>query len=655
MFKDKYRKDNEKIEIPKATDNYIKQRLKDANNSADSRQTIWRPALRRNLIAAAVLVLVAAVALTAVGISRFQTTGDKIPNDVSQDQTVSQPPAYEGYYNKISSVLAAKKEAEKDRGTYKDYAESAESAGVTEDSVEYSETNTQVDGVDEADVVKTDGSYIYRLYDNKVAIIRAGGKDMAVAATIDLPKFYYGEGDEVLSASQAENTSGFDKDNYIHADEIYLQNGRLAAINNYVGDKILVFLYNVEQPENPKYITTVSQSGQYIDSRLDGDILYIYTNHYINDEIDRNRPETFVPACGSDSDILPEEDLYILSDRVDSKYFVAASYSIKDGTALSHKAVLGGGETIYQNSSNILVAEPDYSSYIFERKEGASDDTFSNNSTATSLISFSIKNGIISKTASGSVPGTLLNQFSMDEQGGYFRIVTSLSKSEGTGQNRESTTTNGVYVFDTNLNLVGRLDGLAKDENVYSVRFIDDICYFVTFRQVDPLFAVDLTTPQNPKLLSSLKIPGFSEYLHPFGEGKLFGFGKAASNSGFVEGLKLSMFDISSPKDVKEITKTELYDSGYSEASSNHKAIIVDPEKNIIGFSAAMKHDNIFKYYVFGYSEQSGFYKKMEMNLDMPQESIRGGYIGQYFYVSTDDGVTCFNMDNWQKVSEIVF
>jgi uncharacterized secreted protein with C-terminal beta-propeller domain len=209
-------------------------------------------------------------------------------------------------------------------------------------------------------------------------------------------------------------------------------------------------------------------------------------------------------------------------------------------------------------------------------------------------------------------------------------------------------TSNGLYVLDSNLDVVGELSGLAKDEQVYSVRFSGDIGYFVTFRQVDPLFAVDLSDPQNPRMLSELKIPGFSQYLHVYGKGLLFGLCMEADDrTGMTTCMKMSMFDTSNPRDVREKDKL-LLDSSYSEALYNHKAILLLPDKNIIAFPA---DDG---YAVYGYSEAKGFSKRGSMKFDNAYQG-RGVLIEDVLYICTSEAIGVFELVQFTPIANVKF
>ena len=248
----------------------------------------------------------------------------------------------------------------------------------------------------------------------------------------------------------------------------------------------------------------------------------------------------------------------------------------------------------------------------------------------------------------------------MDEYNGNLRIVTTV-ETQTTYKNQSNasmsysgSTNNALYVLDSDLKQIGAIEKLAEGERVYSVRFDKEIGYFVTFRQVDPLFTVDLADPTAPKILSELKIPGFSEYLHPFGEGKLFGFGKAATELGQVEGLKISMFDVSDPTNVTENHVTNI-DSAWSEASENHKAIMVDVNKNIIAFLGTDYISNT-SLYVYGYDSETGFYEKAVSFVDKSYNfGSRLVWINDHFYLVSGQGITVFSLDTFEKLTYLEF
>ncbi len=227
-------------------------------------------------------------------------------------------------------------------------------------------------------------------------------------------------------------------------------------------------------------------------------------------------------------------------------------------------------------------------------------------------------------------------------------------------------------MLDEELKVIGSLENLAEDERIYSARFIGDIAYFVTFRNMDPLFCVDVSDTAHPVLLGELKIPGFSDYLHPYGENLLLGIGYDTDDTGAVECVKLTMFDISNPLGVEEKHTLVLEHYNSSEVCYNHRAVLVDMEKNLIGlpfegsyYGKGGYQDYTQKkgYAVYGYDGEKGFYQKFEkeyvrkwepiyyhidgnrISVDGVQKEIgnnwndwyymnlRGIYIGDYFYL----------------------
>ncbi|RYD02680.1 hypothetical protein N752_23790 [Desulforamulus aquiferis] len=189
--------------------------------------------------------------------------------------------------------------------------------------------------------------------------------------------------------------------------------------------------------------------------------------------------------------------------------------------------------------------------------------------------------------------GHPLNQFSMDEHKDYFRIATTSQDFKLNGP-RESK--NNIYILDADLHLAGQITGIAPTERIYSARFMGDRAYLVTFRQVDPLFVVDLANPSSPKILGELKIPGYSDYLHPYDENHLIGIGREVSElepqldqemilptPTRIQGVKIALFDVTNPSAPRELSKyvLERNDSD-SPALRDHRAVLFNKERNLL-------------------------------------------------------------------------
>ena len=511
---------------------------------------------------------------------------------------------------------------------------------ASDSSVDYSGTNIQEEDVDEADIVKTDGRYIYMAVNNKIEVSEADKGKLAHLATIDfsekglnIREIYLQE--DILAIIASKYQGIYHRNNESDSmlkDMIYPMN-----------EDTLVYYFDVTEPSKPKDLGSTEQSGFYLSSRIVDGTLYLVTNKNYYSEIKKDDPRTYIPSYkeGNIESIIKEKDLAIAPGELESSYIVICAYNLESQKCTSSKAILGGGRTVYASKDNIYISMTKWK----EEK----DNSIVTRGEETVIIGVSLNNGTLGEPITGTVPGYEVDQFAMDEHKGYLRIVTTenietyeevIYKDGSTARiwKGEGEVSNGIYVLDKNLKVVGGLSGLAPEEYVYSVRFFGDIAYFVTFRQVDPLFTVDLSNPERPTLIGSLKIPGFSDYLQGYGEGLLFGFGQSATEEGRVTGLKLSMFDTSNPGEVKEANVKEL-EGRWSEASYNHKAILASESKDIIAFAT----ENY--YFIYGYQKDKGFYEKAAISLKDYDYNTRGIYIGDYFYVCTSRGIASYDMN----------
>lgn len=495
---------------------------------------------------------------------------------------------------------------------------------------EFSETNLQVVGVQEADIIKTDGYYLYALSGSTVSIVRVDGSQLALTAqfTVD---------------------SDFDIGGmYITADRLILETTKMVGKER----QAFVYVYDITDRAAPQLLNTFAQSGVRNSSRMIGDVLYTISTYTLHSKPEQNKLQTFVPmfkngeteACIAAGDVL----LGNLDDNYSCNYVVVSGYDTKNGRFVDQKSLIGCGETVYCTTKNLYVAG------------GVSLDAGDDYRTlGTCITRFSLSDGEIGVEAQGTVYGSLLNQFSMDEYDGHLRLVATMygrMKAVNDGIpyiDFESEQTQTLYVLDKDLKTVGFIGDLAPGERVYSVRFDGTIGYFVTFRQTDPLFTADLSDPTKPVILSELKIPGFSEYLHPYGEGLLFGLGQDTDENGIRTGrVKLSMFNVADPTDVTEAHTLILDNCSYTEASHNHKAILVDAERNLIGFSGSGEN-----YFVYRYDTVTGFELVSQIRIPCA-EGARGLYINDYFYVFSvavaENGVYVYDMnDNFNEVNRI--
>lgn len=185
-----------------------------------------------------------------------------------------------------------------------------------------------------------------------------------------------------------------------------------------------------------------------------------------------------------------------------------------------------------------------------------------------------INDGKITLAATGIVNGVPLNSYSMDEYNNYFRIATTSGPW--------AQTNNNIYVFNSKLTLIGKLEGLGKTERIYSARFMNNKAFLVTFKQTDPFFVIDLSDPTTPRLLGELKLPGFSTYLHPYDDNHIIGIGRQTNEQGRQQGIKVTLFDVTDPTNPVRVAAESFESNTDSEALNEPKAVLFDKEKNLL-------------------------------------------------------------------------
>ena len=431
--------------------------------------------------------------------------------------------------------------------------------GEAEKAIEHSETNTQVSGVDEADIIKTDGQYIY--YVRKMAI-------------------------EIVKANEDgsfEHMSAFmlPRGNYLEFKEIFVDGDRITAIGGYYkkdGYYTQAVVISTKDKRAPKLERSVEVKGDYATSRKIGNSIYFAATQHIHwwsyyDGFDIM--PLYRDTAVSDEEICPGyEKMYCFPDFFNNSITTLVGFNTDrpdEEAFIEAIAGLSGGN-IYMSQDALYIAELKYNN---DRNDFWYD---------TKIYKFAADDGKLVFVKSGNAPGSVLNQFSMDEYKGYFRIATT-KQDHGNGWTKY----NNLYVFDNNLKIVGQIEDIAPGEQIYSARFMGERAYMVTFKQVDPLFAIDLSDPENPAVLGALKIPGYSDYLHPYDENHLIGFGKDAVldayGNAYYTSMKISLFDVSDMTNPVEMFVETIGDRGTeSELLYNHKALLFSKEKNLLAF-----------------------------------------------------------------------
>lgn len=483
------------------------------------------------------------------------------------------------------------------------------SAGTSEEAAEdYSATNVQTQQVDEGDLVKTDGAFIYTLDQNynTITIVRAKGGVMEKTSIISLkdsflPYEFYVKGN-TLSVLGQEPQEG----------------GRML-------DQTAVYTFDIKNKNKPGEGRRFTQSGTLSSSRMEGNHLYIFTSFYPFVPESKSEIQEYIPQVNGE--VLKLSQISLPGQSQTPEFLVMASIDLdRPEESADQKAVFAAGQTFYVSQNHIYAAS-------IHGSDGR----------MTEIRKFAYEKGKITYKSKGSVKGRLESSFSMDEYKDNLRLVTTLD-TKGGG------TYNNVYVLGENMEIAGSILKLAKDERIYSTRFMGDTGYFVTFRETDPLFSVDLSQPENPRIIGKLKIPGFSEYLHIYGSGQLLGVGMEANEKGETGGVKLSMFDIADPEKVKEKSIRVLKGTYDAEALTNHHAILADPEKNLIAFAAQGDHGA--SYYVFQYKKKD-FCLVLRKKLGNFGYGVRGLYIGSTFYLVQADGITAYSMEDFKEIGAI--
>lgn len=451
----------------------------------------------------------------------------------------------------------------------------------------YSGTNLQTAGVDEADIVKTDGRYIYQVSQTGINIIKAyPAEDMKTAAHI-----------------------GFDGQN-LNPLEIYLDGTHLIILGTSYTNRFTetpgfkpsiyppcpavnttrVIVYDVSNMNKIAKTRDIELEGNYVSSRKIDHYLYLVANQYIN-YYDLERSDA--APCYRDSaagDVLKSVDyssIRYFPGHIIPSYMMVAGISLTDSSQPANiQTYLGASENIYASEHNLYIAASTYNTHPVPLQKTAG---YRDNS-ATRLYRFALNKGSVNYTGNGDIPGTIINQFSMDENSNNLRIATT---SGDIWQNGRYTSCSNVYVLNENLEINGRLEGIAPGEKIYSTRFMGSRLYMVTFRNVDPLFVIDLKDSNAPRILGQLKIPGYSNYLHPYDENHIIGFGKDTvegkgwngESQAYYQGMKVALFDVTDVAHPVEMDREIIGDRGTdSELLSNHKALLFSREKNLLAF-----------------------------------------------------------------------
>lgn len=599
-----------------------------------------------------------------------------------------------------------------------------DAAGVSPTSAkisgtDYSQTNVQVFGVDEADIVKNDGKYIYTLTQGKLTITDAfpakNAEILYENDIVDSPiQMFLNDDELIIFARDYDETATFSKYSI-------MPYPRSTPIT-------VAYIIDIKDKSNPKIIDEYSVEGDFLEARMvDNKIVFVARKsvYYNDDFVDIPR----IMAAGNKMTV---DVIAFPHPQRNYQFNTVAVLDLNSKNFEAESFLLGYSTNMYMTDENLyLTYEKEYdqktqekfdkecfneaiketlplslqnrinslndwdeinellSNYYDNLDEDEKNDFWEMSSKAltkcqeknanerqkTIIQKIGIKNGI-EYLSSGEVSGTVLNQFSMDEKGDKFRIATTLSVWTGSSSIRN----NNVYVLDEELNILGSLEGIAKDERIYSTRFIDDRLYMVTFRTIDPFFVIDLSTDK-PEILGELKIPGFSNYLHPYDENHVIGIGRETEGTewGGVanSGIKISLFDVTDVNNPIQLDKYELGDRfAMSPALDDHKAFLFDKDKNILVIPVTERKGNVKYYYdtngqtwrgayVFGITPADGIELKGTVTHKAYGNSYyyynnvydvqRSLYIDDVLYTISGNKIVMTDLDTFDKINSVNF
>lgn len=545
----------------------------------------------------------------------------------------------------------------------------------------FSVTNNQEQEVDEADFVKNDNKYIF--------IARDGGK---IAVFDAYPGKEIKQIDEIsLGVQNANGWEGGKPDLHLHGDMLVAITGQTShslkgkpysprcgflktCPRSYLEERTLVKTYDVSNPTQVTLKDSFDIAGYAVESRMiDG---YVYVTTYQN-----IAPQLILPSViKNDEQIFVDaKDIYYNSEIPDSTEYSDAlrfanilAIDTKSGET-NQMSSLGKQYSTMYASENAL--------YLIESENG-----FEASSDETLISKIAVDDLNVSFVASEKIPGWIESQFSLDEYKGYLRVA--VTRNIG-GENMR----NEVYVLDGQLNRVGSITNLAPDERIYSVRFADDRGYVVTYREVDPLFVIDMSNPRDPKVLGELKIPGYSDYLHPYDENHLIGigvetvmetvdWGNGPEQQERAIGLKMSLFDVTDERNPKELF-TEIV--GGENSSSNvlyeHKSFLFDKKKQLLVMPVTLREKSELEAYaktvydgavIYNVNLSEGFTKRGLLSHLSPSEQSdlkenghvdaqytrsiqRFLYIDNYLYSISPEAIKVHNLNSLEELRYLEF
>lgn len=491
---------------------------------------------------------------------------------------------------------------------------------------EYSTTNIQVENVDEADITKTDGDYIYSISNNKVIITNV--KDPA----------------NIKIESKIICGNGFIPEDMI----LYANKLAVISSNHTSENDTMVTIYNISDKANTKIEEQYTLYSEYYTSRCINGELFVICSGDLREE--KDKIVTYYTENNEDKEIGLDNIKYIKDDKSEYQTLIS-SINLDKMEDVKVKAYLFDIENAYVSENNIYLLNSQYTNQkrdfikdikvlmtkgVIGYKNYKEYDWDYSYDIYTKIYKFKInEDGNLEYKNKTELKGKTINQFSLDEYQNNLRVA--LESDDGSR----------VIVLDENLNTLGETENLSEGEEMYSTRFLGNKAYMVTYKNTDPLYVIDLSNPRRPKALGKLEIPGYSTYLHPYDENHLIGigmetsekvyrnsFGKVTSTSTQIVGMKMALFDVSDVNNPIQISQTVIGDSRTTSAIlTNHKALLFSKEKELLAIPVN-KYSSDFELEV---DEDNDISSLIDSYKNYDKDYIAEGYL--VYKINLDEGL----------------
>lgn len=502
---------------------------------------------------------------------------------------------------------------------------------------------------DGADLVKTDGTYLYYLANGALYVVSAAGADTALLSRVAISLQKDGEACEPLAL-------------HLSGDRlVVLAEGQAAAWSGGEAEpRVQALVFDVSDPAAPRQLAAPGQSGSLVASYLSDGVLYLVTAQDVTGEPLRGEPRSYCPTlydAAGEPAAMAAEDVHV-RDGGGAAYTVVTAIDVSDGSLRAAQAILGGADAVYLNGTHLLVAWTEYG----RTQEDLGTDAagrgvrVTRGSADTALALFSAEGGALALTATATLPGRLPGPLALDEWDGVFRVATQVETWEareyddGTEAGApEETRYACVYTLDAQLQPLGGLERLAEGAWLGSVRFAGPAAYLTASGEAEELLAVDLSDPVAPALLGTQGDAGLPACLRPFGEGLLLGLGDGVDEE--TDGARLSLLDVTDPADVRERFACAV-DAAWTPADGAPRALLADAARALVAFPTDEA------YLVYGCDAAAGFTLLASVALDAGAQGgagVRGALLGDALYVLSGEGLTAVSTDGWYTLATIAF